>query len=150
MSNLESNLYKEIVIKANQKKKTLVPNTKTYRGISSVTGDLHNPVLYDFQLIKQDLINHFHIRQGEKLSDPTFGTILWDVLFEPLTAQLKDLIVANVTRIISTDPRIKIDKVVVDAYETGILIDCSLFYLPYNVEEKMRLKFDRDAGFLAR
>ena len=48
---------------------------------------------YDFELIKQDLINHFHIRQGEKLSDPGFGTIIWDMLFEPFTSDVQDAIV---------------------------------------------------------
>ena len=146
----DRSIYQEVNVKSKNSTKNFTSGTKIYRGISTANPENTNIVLYDIALIKQDIINHFHIRQGECLSDLQFGTIVWDVLFEPLTAQLKDLIVANVTRIISTDPRIKVDKVVVDAYETGILIDCSLFYLPYNVEEKMRLKFDRDSGFLAR
>lgn len=150
MSNLETKLYKEIQIKSNQKRNAFYPNTKTYRGISTVDPTATSPVLYDFELIKQDIINHFHIRQGEKLSDPTFGTIIWDILFEPLTDLVRDLVVRNVTRIITSDPRVRVDKVIVDAYETGIQIDVTLVYVPYNITESMKLKFDQNAGFLSK
>jgi phage baseplate assembly protein W len=105
--------------------------------------------LYDIALIKQYIINHFHIRQGEKLSDPEFGTIIWDVLFEPLTDTLKDAIVKNVSRIINYDPRVNVDNITVDSYESGIQVECTLTYLPYNISESMRMKFDDNAGFLS-
>ena len=99
--------------------------------------------------LKQDIINHFHIRQGEKLSDPSFGTIIWDVLFEPLTEQMKDLIIQNITRVISSDPRVTVNNVTVDQYESGLQVECSLIYRPYNISETMRLQFDENAGFIA-
>jgi phage baseplate assembly protein W len=101
-------------------------------------------------LIKQDLINHFYVRQGERLMNPTFGTIIWDLLFEPLTEQIKNLILQNVNQIINYDPRIKADKVTVTAYESGIQIECLLTYLPYNVSQSMKLKFDQANGLLAQ
>jgi phage baseplate assembly protein W len=104
--------------------------------------------LYDINLIKQDIINNFHIRQGEKLSDPEFGTIIWDVLFEPLTEELKNAIIENVSNIINYDPRVEVNSITVDNYESGIQIECSLVYLPYNISESMRLKFDESAGFI--
>ena len=67
--------------------------SRTYRGFSTVDGDSRSPALYDLALIKQDLINHFHIRKGEKLENPEFGTIIWEMLFEPLTEQSKQMIV---------------------------------------------------------
>lgn len=149
MSTREKKLFKEIIVKGNQKKKTYGPGAKAYRGISTVNPESTNPVLYDIALIKQDIINHFHIRQGEKLSDPEFGTIIWDVLFEPLTDSMRDLIVQNVTRIVSSDPRVQVNNVTVDQYESGISIDCSLIYLTYNISESMRLAFDENAGFLS-
>ena len=33
-----------------------------------------------------------HIRKGEKLENPEFGTIIWDCLFEPLTEDLRETI----------------------------------------------------------
>jgi phage baseplate assembly protein W len=95
-------------------------------------------------LIKQDIINHFHIRQGEKLENPEFGTIIWDVLFDPLTDDLKQAISDNVTEIINYDPRVQVNQVTVDSYEQGLQIEVDLTYLPYNISESMRLQFDEN------
>ena len=147
MSSLEKNIYKQIVVPSNQKPQQ-VPESRAYRGTSTVNPDNPSWTLYDINLIKQDIINHFHIRQGEKLSDPSFGTIIWDLLYEPLTDPLRDAITRNVTTIINYDPRVTVDNVTVDSYESGIQVECSLTYLPYNISETMRLKFDENAGFL--
>ena len=100
------------------------------------------------QIIKQDIINHFHIRQGEKLENPEFGTIIWDILFEPFTDDLKQLIIEDVSEIINYDPRVNVDSVTVDTYESGIQIDCTLTYLPYSITETMRIKFDQTNGLI--
>jgi len=148
MSSLEKKLFKDITVKGNAKESYDI-GSKYYRGISTVNPNNSNPVLYDIALIKQDIINHFHIRQGEKLSDPTFGTIIWDVLFEPLTPSLKDAISQNITRIVSSDPRVKVKKIIVDQYESGIQIEIELEYLLYNISEAMKFTFDENAGFLS-
>ena len=57
----------------------------------------------DYQLVKQDLFNHFNIRKGEKLMQPNFGTIIWDLLFEPLTDEVKNIITDNVDQILNYD-----------------------------------------------
>jgi phage baseplate assembly protein W len=148
MSTQEKSIYKQIVVPGNQSQSP-IPESRAYRGISTVDPDATEWVLYDIALIKQDIINHFHIRQGEKLSDPEFGTIIWDVLFEPLTDQLRDAITKNVSRLINYDPRVNVDNIIISTYESGIQIECTLSYLPYNISENMKLKFDENAGFLS-
>ena len=147
MSTLEKKLYKEITVSPNVRPDYGV-GSKTYRGFSTVSSEATSYVLYDIELIKQDIINHFHIRQGELLSNPEFGTIIWDILFEPLTEQLKNAIVENVTTIVNSDPRVSVDSIIVDQYESGILIDVTLVYLTYNIAESMRLTFDENNGFV--
>jgi len=139
-------LYDKITLTPNQRNDLIAP--KTYKGFSTVNSDTENFALYDFQLIQQDLLNHFHTRQGERLMNPEFGTIIWDLLFEPLTEQLKDLIVQNVNTIINYDPRISASEVSVSQYNTGIQIECVLTYLPYNVSQTMQLRFDQANGLL--
>jgi len=148
MSTLEKNIYKQVNVSAGNKTES-VPESRAYRGISTVNPDATNWVLYDIAIIKQDIINHFHIRQGEKLSNPEFGTIIWDILFEPLTPRLQDAIIKNVSAIINYDPRVNVDNITVDSYESGIQVECTLTYLPYNISESMRMKFDEEAGFLS-
>jgi len=139
-------LYDKIVLSPNQRRDLISP--KTYKGFSTVSQDMENFALYDFQLIQQDLLNHFHVRQGERLMNPSFGTVIWDLLFEPLTEQLKDLITQNVNTIINYDPRITTNEVTVTQYETGIQIECVLTYLPYNIQQSMQFRFDQANGLL--
>ena len=147
MSTKEKKLYKEIEIKSNKRPSAPV-QSRAYKGISTVNADSDSFNLYDIALIKQDIINHFHIRVGEKLENPSFGTIIWDVLFEPMTDSLKQAIANNVTEIINYDPRVQVEQVTVDTYESGIMIECTLTYLPYNISESMRMKFDEDNAIL--
>lgn len=146
MSQLEKNLYKRVTV-APAAEKSL--DTRTYRGFSTVSSNANNFGLYDYDLIKQDLINHFHIRQTEKLSDLTFGTIIWDILFEPFTREVQEAVVEDVTRIVNYDPRTKIDKIIVDTYEQGIQVDVTLTFIPYNIQDQLRFKFDKENGLLS-
>ena len=144
MSKSDRELYKHIKVTTAAKEPTVI-KSRAYRGLSSVNPSNSSKVLYDIELIKQDIINHFHIRQGEKLENPTFGTIVWEAIYEPLTEKLKQLIAENVTEIVNSDPRVNVDSILIDQYESGIIIDCTLTYLPYNISEQMRLTFDEDA-----
>lgn len=114
----------------------------TYKGFSSKETK-RNFKLYDIDLVKQDLINHFYIKKGEKLENPNFGTIIWDLLFEPMTEEVKKLIAQDVEEIINYDPRISVQSVAVDSTENGIRISADLLYLPFNVTERMSFDFDK-------
>ena len=118
------------------------PNSFTYKGFSS-TSQNTNFKLYDIELVKQDLINHFYIRKGEKLMNPEFGTVIWDMLFEPFTEQTKSIIAKDVEDIVNYDPRMLVTAVYVDTTDQGIQITAELTYLPFNLTEKMTLNFDK-------
>jgi phage baseplate assembly protein W len=144
MSQLEKNLYKRVTVPSSN---PVASTGRKYRGFSTVA-DAKSFSVYDFELIKQDLINHFHIRQTEKLSDPTFGTIIWDILYEPFTMEVQEAIIEDVTNIINYDPRIKAEDIVIDTYEQGIQIDCKITVLPFNITDQLRFKFDKENGLL--
>jgi phage baseplate assembly protein W len=116
--------------------------TFTFRGFSSkATRD--NFKLNDIDLVKQDIINHFYIRRGEKLQNPEFGTVIWDLLFEQFTPEVKALIIKDVERIINYDPRIQVNLVTVDATDQGIRIQADITYIPFNITERMAFDFDK-------
>lgn len=139
-------LYDKITLTPSNNAPAIAP--KIYRGFSTVSPSSENFKLFDFQLIQQDLLNHFYIRQGERLMNPTFGTIIWDLLFEPLTDDIQNLIKLNVDEILNSDPRVTADQVIVTPYETGLQIECLLTYLPYNISQAMQLQFDQNNGLL--
>ena len=143
-----ANLYKKITLPAANHAESVRP--KMYKGFSTVNNNTENYNLYDFELIKQDLFNHFYTRQGERLMQPEFGTVIWDLLFEPLTPDVKEVITKNVNTIINYDPRIKAENVIVTGYDSGIQIQCTLTFLAYNIQQTLQLRFDQTNGLLAQ
>ncbi len=142
-----SDLYNKVKLVGSKRTDTVTP--KMYKGFSTINTTTENFSLYDIELVKQDLLNHFYTRQGERLMQPEFGTIIWDLLFEPLTEELKEIILQNVNQIINYDPRIRADNVIVTSYESGIQLECTLTYLPHNISESMQLRFDQANGLLS-
>ena len=118
-------------------------NTFTYRGFSS-KNKKSGFKLYDIDLVKQDIINNFYIRKGEKLENPTFGTVIWDMIFEQFTEEVKSIIAKDVETIINYDPRVVVQRVSVDSTEQGMRIEADVVYVPFNVTERMRFNFDRN------
>lgn len=119
----------------------------TYKGFNSGNTS-GNFKLYDIDLVKQDLINHFYIRKGEKLENPEFGTIIWDVLFEQFTEEVKILISKDVEKIINYDPRIQVHQISIDSTDQGIRIEADIWYLPFNVNEQMIFNFDKENSLI--
>lgn len=117
-----------------------------YKGYNTVNNNSTKVRLEDAELIKRDLLNHFNIRKGEKLMRPEFGSIIWDALFEPMTEDLRDAIVDDVVEIVNYDPRIVADKVLVDEYQNGILIELQIRYSNLNQTENLKLMFDQNVN----
>jgi phage baseplate assembly protein W len=119
----------------------------TYRGFST-NGNPKKYSLTDYELAKRDLLNYFHIRKGEKLMQPNFGTIIWDMLFEPLTEDVQQVITSDVTRIVTYDPRLAVGQVAVTQQDNGFLVQLTLSYIPTDQREQITLNFDRAANTL--
>ena len=119
----------------------------TYKGFSTLAPS-RNFRLTDFDLIKQDIINHFNIRKGEKLMRPNFGTIIWNVLHEPFTDDLKSVIATDIKAIASYDPRVSFDNIIVTEYDQGIRIELQLRYVPTNQTNLMLMNFNNQTNTL--
>jgi phage baseplate assembly protein W len=104
----------------------------------------------DFELVKQDLFNHFNIRKGEKLMNPNFGTIIWGLIFDPLTVDLQKVIVDDIKRIVGYDPRISADKIEITEFAQGLQIAITVTYLTENKTAKMLVEFNRDTKTASR
>ncbi len=141
------NLYDKISLQGNNKQQ-VIPGSKTYKGFSSVSTAAESYALYDLFLIKQDIVNHFNIRLGERLENPNFGTVIWDIIFEPLTDEVIDIITKDVETIINYDPRVRAEQIIVTAYESGLQVECTLVYYPYNIQEAIQFRFDQENGLI--
>jgi phage baseplate assembly protein W len=139
--------YKNLIITPTNRNPVIFNQTaQFYKGFSTLSPDTHNYKLHDIALIKQDLINHFYVRQGERLMNPEYGCVIWNLLFEPLTPEVQNLILSNVNQIFNSEPRVQAGNIVITPYDTGLQIECVLTYVLYNVQEKLQLSFDQDNG----
>jgi phage baseplate assembly protein W len=114
-----------------------------YKGFSTI--DQYKKFrLTDLDLIKRDLLNHFAIRKGEKLMNADFGSLIWNILFDPLTADVRALIVDDIQRVANYDPRIRVDNVLVDEFDYGLQVQIELTFLPDNLSDALILQFNRE------
>lgn len=141
---------KKLVIKpsSNQVTNYGISTTHIYKGFSS-NKDSQNFKIYDFECVRQDLLNQFNTRKGERVMNPTFGTIIWDAIFEPLTESTKNAIIDDITTIINNEPRIEAEKVTVDEYASGILLELTVKYKVTDQRSNIKLSFDREIGLIS-
>ena len=118
---------------------------RLFTGYSTV--DIINPGnvrFYDIELVKRDIKNHFMTRKGERLMQPNFGSIIWDLLFDPFEKSTKDLIVNDSKRIIGEEPRVKLLALSVQEYEHGLGLTFLLSFEPNGVTDSLFLAFRRE------
>jgi phage baseplate assembly protein W len=117
-----------------------------YKGFSSTDISNVNSKLYDLDIIRQDLINQFKTRKGERLMNPTFGTIIWDILMEPMTDDIYDLLSQDITKICNSDPRIAPTRINVNEFEGGYLVEISLQLVGTDQSTSLVLNFNQKSG----
>ena len=103
-----------VVTYKDQKNTKVIQKTQVFSGFSTQGREFKDPKLYDIELVKQDLLNHFNIRKGEKLENPEFGTNIYAYIFDPLDADTKNTIIQEVEDVVTYDPRVQLDQVEVN------------------------------------
>jgi phage baseplate assembly protein W len=118
-------------------------SNRLFVGYSSVDTSIKQTQYTDLDLIKRDLINHFYTRKGERVMMPTFGSIIWDMIFEPMTADNVTLIVDDSTNIVQQDTRVNLQSINLVEYDHGIQLQMNIYYQPLDIVEAFSLDFDR-------
>lgn len=121
----------------------ITTRTRLFVGYSSVDTSIKQTQYTDLDLIKRDLINHFYTRKGERVMMPTFGSIIWDMIFEPMTPENIAIIVDDSTQIVSEDTRIQLQSINLVEYDHGLQLQMNISYQPLNIVESFSLDFDR-------
>ena len=113
----------------------------------STVGELSLPkILHDRDLAQQDLLNEIYTRKGERVMNPKFGCVAWDLLFDPMTEFTKEELQKDLSRIVEKDPRWNNQGVKVrDLQEHGLEAEISLIYLPTTEPVTLNIKFDANS-----
>lgn len=119
---------------------------RVFKGYSTVGKEWGNFKIYDIELAKRDLLNEIYTRKGERLMSPEYGYIVWDVLFDPLTDELVDIIRDDTLRIVSRDPRLELNTL--DVTENvdlqTLTVKVILNYVPTATLTELVAVFSRD------
>lgn len=114
----------------------------TFIGFNTIN-QVKKYTLTGFELIKQDLLNAFNIRQGELPGRPAYGTVMWTFLFENQLENLVQAIRAEIQRVAGQDPRIAINDIEVYPQNNGILVQINLQVVPSQNAERLAIFFDQ-------
>ena len=117
-----------------------------YKGFTSVDISNTHSKLYDLDIIKQDIINTFKTRKGERVMLPGFGTIIWDLIMEPMTQQVHDLLSEDINKICTSDSRVTPTYINLIERPGGYLIEITLLLTGSDQSTSMRLTFDQQSG----
>jgi len=120
-----------------------------YRGFSSFefenTGSFK---INDIELIKLDLLNHIFTRRGERVMMPTFGTIIPDLVFEPLDEETLDQLESELRLVFDYDPRVELLDLVVtpNIDSNAVTAAARLLCIELDTVELMNLNIEFETG----
>lgn len=121
----------------------VTPRTRLFIGYSSVDANIKQTQWTDLDLIKRDIVNHLYTRKGERVMRPDFGSIIWDMLFEPMTVDVVTAIVDDATQIVQSDGRVQLQSINLVELDHGIQLQMNLYYAPLNIVDAFQVDFDR-------
>ncbi len=100
--------------------------------------------LVDGDVIVRDLLNEFYTKKGERLMRPNFGSVIWDLLMNPNTRDLENLVRKDIERIIDKDPRAELLDLRIAVLEQGIKASVKIQTVPYGEENTLYLEYKDD------
>ncbi len=121
-----------------------------YRGFSSVDDTSSATKVFDFDLVKQDIINHFQTKKGERVMNPEFGSAIWELLMEPNTPEIRQALIDDIERISTSDPRVTPIQMDLTEYEAGYFLELTLLLKNTDQTANMRLQFDQKIGLVVQ
>ena len=116
-----------------------------FQGFSTKTNQFYPQRLYDIELAKQDLLNEIYTRKGERVMEPEFGSIVWELLFDPIGEQAQQDIKADMIKIVRRDPRWNLEEVQSNQTtdQSSITVQLDLTYVPTTTPVQLLAKFEQ-------
>jgi len=115
-----------------------------FAGFSTKNKKAINHQLNDKDLVIEDLMNHIMTRKGERVMLPTYGSIIHDMIFEPLTEETTELIEEDLIDIIKDDPRCKFVSIEITDSDHTVNAMLRLEILPTNEPVELSIDLDRE------
>ena len=112
-----------------------------FKGFSTVDKNRAPFTLVNEDLVKRDLLNHLYTKKGERVMEPEFGTIIWDLVMEQKTELVEEQIKEDIQRIIDLDPRVSLIETKLLTSDHSIREEVVLRYEVLNTEDILYLDY---------
>lgn len=93
-------------------------------------------------LVKQDLLNHIYTIPGERVHQPSFGTRIPLLTFEPLDERTLSIVREDLTKVFTYDPRVRLIDMSINALpdNNALVAFVDVLYVELDVTETLRLE----------
>lgn len=112
-----------------------------FRGFNTVDKNKAPFTLSDEELIKRDLLNHFYTKRGERLMRPNFGSIIHDIIMNPLDAMTESDVREDIERIIESDSRVRLDDIRMLVEDHTIRCEVDISFNVLRTKDTLYLEF---------
>lgn len=112
-------------------------------GFSTVDKLQPSYTLTDIALVKQNIMNAFMTRRSERIMEPELGSIIWELIMEPLDEITKSAIYDDVIRIINQEPRARLVDTNLIEQPNGVILEITINYMNITTEQLV-VRFNND------
>ena len=112
-----------------------------FKGFNTIDNNKAPFNLTDEDLIKRDLLNHFYTKRGERYMRPNFGSIIHDIIMNPLDGMTVSDIKEDVERIIESDSRVNLDDIRVLVEDQTVRCEVDITFNILKSSETLYLEF---------
>ena len=119
-----------------------------YKGYSSFEFQASKEfAVTDVELVKRDLLNHIFTRKGSRVMMPTFGTVIPDLVFEPIDSTTTEILEDELRTVFDFDPRVEIVSfnLLVQEDQQTITASAELFYVELDIVDNFELNITFEA-----
>jgi len=100
----------------------------------------------DAEVIKKDLLNHIRTPLGSRVMMPSFGTTLYDMVFDPNDEITRNRIASEVEAVLEYDPRVELIRLTLTTSEDEHIITVDALIRFVELEIIDNLKIDLPTG----
>ena len=95
-------------------------------------------------MVKLDLLNHLFTLRGSRVMMPNFGTIIPELVFEPLDSETIESLEEEVRNVLNYDPRVELQALTVrpDFDNYAVIISARLLYVELNIVDDFEFNIE--------
>ena len=121
--------------------KNIITRAPYFVGFNTVGQSSPPYSLTNVELVKRDINNQFATPMGSRLMLPSFGTHIYNFLFDPFDEYTKNAIIEDAVRVVQSDPRVSLVSINVYQQDQALNIAMVLLFQPEAVTDNLFVSF---------